>query len=197
MFKHLCLCQSAALPAWMLLVHHFRVGVEVSFGRLAGRCVSAFCSLRGRSLFSVCQLLLHGRARPLNHPGLACKLSVILSHERGSLNAKQHCLHLLKRPVGLISCWTSVALSVALFLSPSSSPLSASCLRALGLLSAPKHRLSGYSVGGNVGLQHVAQMDALRSCSGEGSCHGDPLPGGCFFFFSWVAVGSQRQLHEQ
>lgn len=35
-------------------------------------------------------------------------------------------------------------------------------------------------------------MDALTGCSGKGSCYGDPLPGGSFFFW-WVAVGSQRQ----
>lgn len=59
----------------------------------------------------------------------------------------------------------------------------------------PPPSLSGYSVGENARLQHVAQMDALKSHSSEGSCYGDLLPGGCFF--SWVAVGSQRQLHEQ
>lgn len=50
-------------------------------------------------------------------------------------------------------------------------------------------------VSGNARLQHVAQMDDLRSCSSESSCYGNLLPGGCFFFFfsSRVAVGSQRQ----
>lgn len=50
-----------------------------------------------------------------------------------------------------------------------------------------------YSAGGNHEPRHVAQTDALRSRSSQGSCYGDLLPGGCLFFFSWVAVGSQQR----
>jgi len=93
-------------------------------------------------------------------------------------------------PLKLISGWTSGALFLFTFFSASRR------WKISSLLSAPKHKLSGYSVAGNRGLQHVPQIDALRSCSGEGSCYGDTLPGGSSFFpffFGWVAVGNQRQ----
>ena len=84
-------------------------------------------------------------------------------------------------PVRPISCWTSVLPLRLNFFFPEA-PVSPLC---------PKNTHSQVVLSVET-LQCVAQMDALRSCSGEGCCYGDPLPGGCFFF-SWVAVGSQRQ----
>lgn len=138
------LCQSAALPAWMLLVHHFQVGAEVSFWRLAG-CCFVFCSLKGKkSVFRV--------------PAFIAR--------RGSSTKSSR-----------LNMETFLSSSHTAFVSP---------------LVPPQNRLSGYSVSGNARLQHVAQMDALRSRSSWRQLLWRPSPWG-LLFFSWVAVGSQRQ----
>lgn len=70
--------------------------------------------------------------------------------------------------------------------------LSSSHTAFVSPLVPPQNRLSGYSVSGNARLQHVAQMDALRSRSSWRQLLWRPSPWG-LLFFSWVAVGSQRQ----
>lgn len=101
--------RTPCLPACLLchkqhLVHPLTVkvynGSEITGCRGA---LSLFCHL-----LCVCQLLLQDRPRPLNHQSLVFKLSVILLHERVSLNVKLHSMRLLKQPVTLISSWTSV-----------------------------------------------------------------------------------------
>lgn len=81
-------------------------------------------------------------------------------------------------PLKLISGWTSGALFRFTFFS--------ACVPALEDIQSPfcpeTQTLRLFcAVAGNRGLQHVPQIDALRSCSGEGSCYGDTLPGGSFF----------------